>query len=135
MKNAYEVLRLKEVELSRVRTEVEALNIVAPLLSDDGDSGNENLPVTTRWTAPPRPTPSSKGSQYRSTTRSRPGVEDENRGFPITARALLPVAICGLKASYEMLYMKYPKLSEASLLGAGSLRNSGGSDRRRPDRI
>lgn len=29
--------------------------------------------------------------------------------------------ICGLKASYEMLYVKYPKLSEASVLGARSL--------------
>ena len=37
--------------------------------------------------------PGSKGSQYRSTTRSRPGVEDENRGFPITARAALPVPL------------------------------------------
>ena len=34
MKDAYEILRLKEIELSRVKAEVEALSIVAPLLSD-----------------------------------------------------------------------------------------------------
>jgi hypothetical protein len=62
MKDAYEALRLKEIELSRVKAEVEALGIVAPLLSDDGDSGDENLPVTTRWTAPPRPIQVPKGA-------------------------------------------------------------------------
>ena len=38
------------------------------------------------------PHPGSKGSQDRSPTGSRAGVEDENRGVPITARAALPVA-------------------------------------------
>jgi hypothetical protein len=55
MKDVYEILRLKEIELSRVKAEVEALAIAAPLLSDEGDSNNEHLPVTTGWTAPTRP--------------------------------------------------------------------------------
>jgi hypothetical protein len=38
MKDAYEVLKQKEADLSRVRREVESLRIVAPLLLDDLDS-------------------------------------------------------------------------------------------------
>jgi len=34
MKDVYEVLRQKEVELTRVRQEIEALRCVAPLLSE-----------------------------------------------------------------------------------------------------
>ena len=37
MKNVYEVLRQKELELSRLEKEVEALRVAAPLLSDDKD--------------------------------------------------------------------------------------------------
>jgi hypothetical protein len=35
MKNVYEVLRQKELELARLEREVEALRVAAPLLSDD----------------------------------------------------------------------------------------------------
>ena len=42
MKDVYEVLRQKELEQSRLEIEVEALRIVAPLLSDDNDVGNDN---------------------------------------------------------------------------------------------
>jgi hypothetical protein len=38
MKNVYEVLRQKELELSRLEKEVEALRIAAPLLSEDKES-------------------------------------------------------------------------------------------------
>jgi len=38
MKNVYEVLRQKELEVSRVEKEVEALRVAAPLLSDHDDS-------------------------------------------------------------------------------------------------
>jgi hypothetical protein len=38
MKNVYEVLRQKELELSRLEKEVEALRVAAPLLSDDKDA-------------------------------------------------------------------------------------------------
>jgi len=36
MKNVYEVLRQKELEKSRLENEVEALRIVAPILSGRG---------------------------------------------------------------------------------------------------
>ena len=35
MKNVYEVLRQKEMELARLEKEVEALRLVAPLLSEE----------------------------------------------------------------------------------------------------
>jgi len=38
MKNVYEVLRQKELELSRLEKEVEALRVAAPLLSDDKEA-------------------------------------------------------------------------------------------------
>jgi hypothetical protein len=38
MKNVYEVLRQKELELARLEKEVEALRVAAPLLSDDKDN-------------------------------------------------------------------------------------------------
>ena len=42
MKNVYEVLRQKELELARLEKEVEALRVAAPLLSDDKDLGSES---------------------------------------------------------------------------------------------
>ena len=43
MKNIYEVLREKELSLARLRTEVEALRFVAPLLVDrNGESEQES---------------------------------------------------------------------------------------------
>lgn len=41
MKNVYEVLRQKELELSRLEKEVEALRVAAPLLSDDKDAASD----------------------------------------------------------------------------------------------
>ncbi|PYX93482.1 MAG: hypothetical protein DMG71_15130 [Acidobacteria bacterium] len=46
MKNVYEVLRQKELELARLEKEVEALRVAAPLLSDEGkDSGETPKPT------------------------------------------------------------------------------------------
>ncbi len=42
MKDVYEVLRQKEIEQSRLENEVEALRVVAPLLSEDGEATNDN---------------------------------------------------------------------------------------------
>ena len=42
MKNIHEVLRQKELELSKLDIEVEALRIAAPLLSEDREAGNDN---------------------------------------------------------------------------------------------
>jgi hypothetical protein len=38
MKNVYEVLRQKEMELTRLEQEVEALRLVAPLLSEEKEN-------------------------------------------------------------------------------------------------
>jgi hypothetical protein len=54
MRNVYEVLRQKELELTRLEKEVEALRVVAPLLSDDKESGVElasSKPALTSTTA------------------------------------------------------------------------------------
>ena len=50
MKNVYEVLRQKELEMARLEKEVEALRVAAPLLSDDKDLASD--------TAASKPTPS-----------------------------------------------------------------------------
>ena len=42
MKNVYEVLRQKELEVLRLEEEVEALRIAAPLLSEDGEAEKDN---------------------------------------------------------------------------------------------
>ncbi|HZQ68272.1 MAG TPA: hypothetical protein VFA68_07115 [Terriglobales bacterium] len=42
MKNVYEVLRQKELELARLEKEVEALRVAAPLLSDDKEAVAES---------------------------------------------------------------------------------------------
>ena len=41
MKNVYEVLRQKEMELARLEKEVEALRLVAPLLSEEKESADK----------------------------------------------------------------------------------------------
>src|ERR1700683_3416170 len=41
MKNVYEVLRHKEIELTRLEKEVEALRLVAPLLSEEKEMNSE----------------------------------------------------------------------------------------------
>lgn len=42
MKNVYEVLREKEAQLRQVQMEVEALRVVAPLLSEGSEAESEN---------------------------------------------------------------------------------------------
>ena len=56
MKNVYEVLRQKELELSRLEKEVEALRVAAPLLSEDKEAGTDNKPTLT--SAPAQGSPS-----------------------------------------------------------------------------
>jgi len=55
MKNVYEVLRQKELELTRLEKEVEALRIAAPLLSEEmKESVSESKPTLTP-TGPQQP--------------------------------------------------------------------------------
>jgi hypothetical protein len=52
MQNVYEVLQQKQAELARVRKEIECLNIVAALLSDDRTS-DDAAPNSAEWPASP----------------------------------------------------------------------------------
>ena len=56
MKDIFELLRQKELQISRLEIEVEALRVVAPLLSDDNEVGNDNKPTLARLTAPSQST-------------------------------------------------------------------------------
>lgn len=53
MKNVYEVLRQKELELTRLEKEVEALRIAAPLLSEEMKESMSEPPKPTL--TPPAP--------------------------------------------------------------------------------
>jgi hypothetical protein len=44
MKNVYEVLRQKELDVANLKKEVEALRIAAPLLSEGEEAEDENAP-------------------------------------------------------------------------------------------
>ena len=54
MKNVYEVLRSKELELARLRTEVDALRFVAPLLGDRVADPSEAHQPEVAWTPAPQ---------------------------------------------------------------------------------
>jgi hypothetical protein len=82
MKDAYEILRLKEIELSKVKTEVEALGIVAPLLSDEGGLGVDSTPSSTRWTAPPRQLQVPKGANTDPQPDHAPEWKTRTASFP-----------------------------------------------------
>lgn len=55
MKNVYEVLRQKELELTRLEREVEALRVAAPLLSDEKESLAEAPKPSLTATPPQQP--------------------------------------------------------------------------------
>jgi hypothetical protein len=59
MKNVYEVLRQKEMELTRLEKEVEALRLVAPLLSEEKESLSD-LPKPALATAVNGPQPTTR---------------------------------------------------------------------------
>ena len=88
MKNVYEVLRQKELELSRLEKEVEALRVAAPLLSDDKDATPEATnakPALTASTAsaPQQPIriPQPAVNQVQPTARAA-GWEDSAKRWP-----------------------------------------------------
>jgi len=55
MKNVYEVLRQKELELARLEKEVEALRIAAPLLSEEMKESMAESKPTLATPAPQQP--------------------------------------------------------------------------------
>ncbi len=57
MKNVYEVLRQKEMELTRLEKEVEALRLVAPLLNEEKESMSDmSKPALATAVNGPQPT-------------------------------------------------------------------------------
>jgi len=54
MKNVYEVLRQKELELTRLEKEVDALRVAAPLLSEEKEQAEASKPTLTA-TGPQQP--------------------------------------------------------------------------------
>ena len=45
MRDLYQVLRQKEMDLERIRREIEALRSVIPLLSDESERGERGRPT------------------------------------------------------------------------------------------
>jgi len=82
MKDVYELLRQKELEMSQLEIEVEALRIAAPLLSDDGDFSHDDKPTLTRWTAPTRPAQVPKAANTEPQPEHAAEWKQRNVGFP-----------------------------------------------------
>ncbi|MGO8986992.1 MAG: hypothetical protein ACLPHI_07350 [Terriglobales bacterium] len=84
MKNVYEVLRQKELELTRLEKEVEALRIAAPLLTEDNKEQVVEVPKPT-LTAAPQPQPvrmaASVAAQAAPAARAA-GWEDAAKRWP-----------------------------------------------------
>ena len=86
MKNVYEVLRQKEMELTRLEKEVEALRLVAPLLSEEKEMGSEKPALATAvgggpQAAPRIPVPSSPSIPAPQPVRAA-GWEDTAKRWP-----------------------------------------------------
>ena len=86
MKDIYEVLRQKELDRSRLKTEVEALRVVAPLLAEDDEAGNadEDDRSTLLGSLPP-PQPIRTGQPAANTTLQPAravGWEDRAKPWP-----------------------------------------------------
>jgi len=87
MKNVYEVLRQKELELARLEKEVEALRVAAPLLSDGNEASSDTaIPKPTLATAAPAPQqpiriPQPQVAAAQPTARAA-GWEDNAKRWP-----------------------------------------------------
>ena len=54
MRDLYQILRQKELDIERIRREIEALQSVIPLLSDDIDRGEKGRPAFVSTTSQSR---------------------------------------------------------------------------------
>ncbi len=83
MKNVYEVLRQKELELTRLEKEVEALRVAAPLLSEEKEQMAE-APKPTLTAAPQQPVrvPPVVAAQPANPTARAVGWEDAAKRWP-----------------------------------------------------
>ena len=69
MKNVYELLRQKELELIKVETEVEALRMVVPLLSNDNEISDDKQAAAAGSTVRLRPQLDAPGGKVPFSTR------------------------------------------------------------------
>ncbi len=84
MKNVYEVLRQKELELARLEKEVEALRVAAPLLSDDKESAMDGAKPTLTAAPPQQPIriPAPVAAQATTPPARAAGWEDAAKRWP-----------------------------------------------------
>jgi hypothetical protein len=82
MKNVYEVLRQKELELSRLEKEVEALRVAAPLLSEDKEAGNDNKPTLAASATTQQPIRSPQPASAAPQAARAAGWEDTAKRWP-----------------------------------------------------
>ena len=84
MKNVFEVLRQKEIELARLEKEVEALRVAAPLLSDEKEQIGEAPKPTLTATTPQQPIriPAPVAAQAVTQPARAAGWEDAAKRWP-----------------------------------------------------
>ena len=82
MKDVYELLRQKELEISRLETEVEALRVVAPLLSENLEVSHDEQPTATHSTTPSQPTKVSKAANANPQPEHAAEWEEKVKGWP-----------------------------------------------------
>ena len=84
MKNVYEVLRQKELVLTRLEKEVEALRVAAPLLSDEKEQQMEAPKPSLATAPPPQPVriPPVVAAQGASAPARIAGWEDAAKRWP-----------------------------------------------------
>lgn len=86
MKNVYEVLRQKELELARLEKEVEALRVAAPLLSDEketvSDTAISKPTLTAAVPAPQQPIRIPQPAVNQAPTARAAGWEDTAKRWP-----------------------------------------------------
>ena len=84
MKNVYEVLRQKELELTRLEKEVEALRVADPLLSEEKEQMAEAPKPSLTAAPPPQPVriPPVVAAQSGSAPARVAGWEDAAKRWP-----------------------------------------------------
>jgi hypothetical protein len=82
MKDVYELLRLKELEISRLETEVEALRVVAPLLLENQEVSQDDQPTATRSTTPSQPTRVPKAVNANPQPEQAAERKEKVKGWP-----------------------------------------------------
>jgi hypothetical protein len=86
MKNVYEVLRQKELELARLEKEVEALRVAAPLLSDGNEASSDiataKPTLAAATTAPQQPIRIPQPQVAAQPTARAAGWEDSAKRWP-----------------------------------------------------